>query len=355
MRVLDRLAAATFLRIFCISLGVMPVLFIVGDVAAELDTYIDRGLSGTEVAMAYLYQIPLFMSWAFPIAALLASVFTVHGMTTHRELVAAKSGGISFHRAVLPVIGSGALLAVAALALAEVVPPANKAAGRILRAQTYVSHYRTDFVYRSEHGLSWQIGRLGAVDGEMYSVLAARPPTAKEAGVHMAASGGDWDESRGWSFDRGYLRLVHSDSTEYAFEFDDLRMAEARESPDEFMEPPLEPEEMTNEELLRAAEVLERTGGDPTELLVQREQNVTLAFATLIVLLFGAPLATSSKRGGAAFGIGLSLATVVLYLLVHRFSGSLGLAGVVSPRTAAWAPNLLFLGAGLVLLVRVRT
>ena len=355
MRLLDRLAALTFLRIFGICLAVCPVLFIIGDVAAELDTYMARGLTGGEVARAYLYQIPRFVSWALPIAALLASVFTVHGMSAHRELVAMKSGGISFRRSVLPIVASGVLLVIFALGLAEVVPRANKAAGLILRAQTFTSTFRSDFAFRSDDGLSWQIGRLNSVDSSLYSVVTARPADEERPGLYMASEQGDWNADLGWHFRRGYIRFLNPDSTERSFQFEGLRMSHARDRPSALMEPPLEPEEMTNRELVRTAEILTRSGGDPTALMVQKEQNTSLALATLIVLLFGAPLATSNRRGGAPFGIGLSLATVVLYLLVYRFSGSLGLAGAISPAAAAWAPNALFLVAGAILLSRVRT
>ena len=70
---------------------------------------------------------------------------------------------------------------------------------------------------------------------------------------------------------------------------------------------------------------------------------------------FGVPLATSSGRGGTAYGIGVSLGTTILYLLLFKVSGALGQAGTLSPLTAAWLPNALFFGAALVLLRRVRT
>ena len=110
IRILDRLVAWTFLKLFVLFLAAAPPLFILGDITENLATYLDRGLSRTEVAKAYVYQLPLFIQWSFPIAALVAAVFTVHGMTTHRELVAAKAGGISFHRVVRPILVMGVLL-----------------------------------------------------------------------------------------------------------------------------------------------------------------------------------------------------------------------------------------------------
>ena len=95
IRILDRLIATTFLRIFALFIIGAPLLFIVGNLVEYVDRYFDRGLTVGEVALAYLYQVPEYVSWSFPIAALLAAVFTIHTMTQHREVMAAKAGSRS--------------------------------------------------------------------------------------------------------------------------------------------------------------------------------------------------------------------------------------------------------------------
>ena len=77
--------------------------------------------------------------------------------------------------------------------------------------------------------------------------------------------------------------------------------------------------------------------------------------ATLVVILFGVPLATSSRRGGTAYGVGISLGTTMIYLLLFKVAAAMGAAGTISPLSAAWVPNLLFAGTAAVLLARVRT
>ena len=121
------------------------------------------------------------------------------------------------------------------------------------------------------------------------------------------------------------------------------------------MNAPRKPDEMTYQEVDRLARIIERTGGDPAELLVKREQKFSIPVATLVVILFGVPLATSSGRGGTAYGIGVSLGTTILYLLLFKVAGALGQAGAMQPLTAAWLPNVLFFGTALILLRRVRT
>ena len=88
---------------------------------------------------------------------------------------------------------------------------------------------------------------------------------------------------------------------------------------------------------------------------MEREQKLVIPVATLIIILFGAPLGTSSKRGGTAYGIGVSLISTMLLILFLKISGALGSAGALPPLVAAWTPNIIFLAAGIALLTKVRT
>jgi len=355
MRILDRLVIKNFLLLFCLFLLCAPPLFVLGDLAEHLDDYIDRGLSLGEVSMSYVYMYPLFIQWCFPIAALLGAVFTVHWMTTHREIVAAKAGGISFHRLVAPMLIAGILLTGVALALTEVVPRTNKISAQILRSEAPGRSWRSDFVYRSEEGISWQVNRLTASDGRMTDVVIERPVTDDRNGLHLIAEGARFQAEDGWLLAQGFMRTLSGDSSETTIEFDRLMMADLVERPEELLEVPPEPDEMTYAEINHMAAIIQRTGGNANELLVKREQKISIPVTTLIIILFGTPLATTSKRGGAAFGIGLSLATVLLFMMLLRVSGALGEAGAVSPLAAAWIPNMVFALTGLILMIRVRT
>lgn len=355
MRILDRLILSTFLKLFVMVLAACPPLFVIGDIAEHLDDYIDRGLTLGEVARSYLYQLPLFIEWSFPIAALLAAVFTVHSMTIHREIVAAKAGGISFHRLVAPVILAGAGLTVIALGLSEIVPLGNRVAAQIRRAEAPGRSWRSEFVYRSEGELTWQVKRLTASDGRMTGIVIERPPTGDRAGIHVMAEGARYSDELGWTLSQGFFRDLLADSTDRTISFDRMRMAEITESPEALLQAPREPNEMTYAETTRMIHLIERTGGDAKNLRVRRAQKISIPVATLVIVLFGVPLATSSKRGGAAYGIGLSLGTVLVYMMLLRVTGALGSAGALTPIVAAWLPNGVFATAALFFLARVRT
>jgi lipopolysaccharide export system permease protein len=355
IRILDRLIFSTFLQLFVLVLVAAQPLFIIGDLAENLDDFIDRGLTGAEVFQSYMYMVPLFIQWTFPLGALLATVFTVHMMTVHREVVAAKAGGISFHRLFLPLLVAGFVLTGVALALSEIVPRTNRIAAQLQRAEVPGRSWRSDFVYRSEDGMSWQVERLTAADGRMTGVILERPPSHAAGGLHLAAEAASYDEDEGWELAQGYLRRIRQDTVMTTVEFDRITVRGLAEEPDELLEVPPEPEEMTYAEIDRLARIIQRSGGDANELLVKKEQKIAIPVMTLVIILFGAPLATSSRRGGAAFGIGLSLATVLVFMMLLRVSAALGEAGALAPLTAAWLPNAVFAVAGIVFTVRVRT
>jgi lipopolysaccharide export system permease protein len=90
-------------------------------------------------------------------------------------------------------------------------------------------------------------------------------------------------------------------------------------------------------------------------LRVDRALKLAIPVTCFIIALFGAPLATSNHRGGAAYGIGLSLGTTVVFLILIQLTKAVGGKGMFSPEVAAWVPNAVFGVLGLIMLLRVRT
>ena len=357
MRILDRFVALTFLRLFLISILATPPLFILGNLTEKLDDYLDAQLPMAEIARGYFYNLPEYFQWSFPMAGLIAAVFTVHAMTTHREIVAAKAGGVSCHRLVLPILLLGAGLAGLALATTDLVPLSKRKATAILEQRNLSREWRSDFVYQTEDGLLLAVQRLETLRPRMSGVGIHHPGKGDDSvAVHAEVDRAVWlDEEARWEFENGTLRRIWPDGVQSSSRFQRLRIPGLVERPEQLMEEVRDPEELTYAELERQARIVERGGGKSGELRTKKEQKLAIPVATLVIILLGTPLATSAKRGGAAYGIGISLGTTIAYVLLLKVSGAFGAAGVLPPTWAAWLPNGLFAAAGLVLLARVRT
>lgn len=355
MSTLDRYVAREFMRLFLLFALCAPLLFVLGDWTEKIDQYARQQLPLANVALGYVYQMPLFISWSFPVAALIATVFTVNGMTRHSEMTAAKAGGISFFRAlrVMPLLGI--VLTGAALMLSEIVPVGTRLKKEVLQeVERMPDVMRHDFVYTGPHGHVYTIRQLNAAGPSMSGITIERAEHGRPV-LRISARDAHWDSTAGWTLSNGMRRTFDAEGNESAVSFQSMRMAAMTETPEQLMARPREPEEMRYAELGRFIETLERSGARPREMVVDRAQKIAIPMATMVIILFGAPLANSSARGGAAYGIGISLGITVFYMVLFRVTGAAGTAGWIDPTLAAWAPNALFAIAALWLIARVRT
>ena len=354
IRTLDRMVAMTFVRIFSFFVLSVPIMFILGDQSAKQGRYMDRGLTMPDIVLGYFFEYPKFVLWSFPVAALVGTVFTIHSMTVNREIQAAKAGGISFHRLIVPLWPIGVVLTIGAFLLGMVVTVTNRRAAEAFGEIEIRRDWRNEFVFQTENDETLGVRQLSVSNATMGGVLLQ---SLDEDGSlrHVWASEGVYTEEEGWTLREGYLRVVRPDGRETSFSFDRHRRPGLTPTPDDLLQDPPDDEEMTYEELGRQAAAVYRSGGDPKKLLVGREQKLAIPAATLVIMLFGAPLATTVKKGGAAFGVGVSLGSTLVYILLLRLFGAIGIAGGLPPIWAAWTPNLMFLLVGVVLLTRVRT
>lgn len=354
IRTLDRMVATTFVRIFSFFVLSVPIMFILADQSGKQGRYLDRGLTMPDIVLGYFFEYPKFVLFSFPVAALVGTVFTIHSMTVNREIQAAKAGGISFHRLIVPLWPLGAVLTVAAFVLGMVVTVTNRKAAEVFKEVDIRRDWRNEFVYQTDNDETLGVQQLSVASARMDGVLLQ---SVDENGAlrHVWADDGVYTEEEGWTLRQGHLRVVQPDGRETSFSFDRHRRPGLTPTPADLLQNPPDEEEMTYEELGRQAAAVYRSGGDPKKLLVEREQKLAIPAATLVIMLFGAPLATTVKKGGAAFGVGVSLGSTLVYILLLRLFGAIGIAGGLPPVWAAWTPNLIFLTVGVVLLARVRT
>ncbi|CAN5722452.1 LPS export ABC transporter permease LptG [soil metagenome] len=355
MKLLDRYISRQFVITFLSLVLGLPLLFIITDLTDNLDKHLGRGLELGPVALSYLYIIPQYILWAIPIAALVATVFTIGGLTRHQEIAAAKAGGISFYRLIAPILILSFIISLGALGLGELVPVTNHLRAELLgERQNRSGSLRTNFVFQTEGGRVLSVRRLDSTGNEMTGVVVEQGGDGTRPSLHQTAERALWTED-GWRLEQGYLRLIGNGGEETTIRFAGTRIPTLSETPEELLAEPKDPAEMRYHEITRSIRAIERSGGDARSMKVEQAQKISLPLAVLVIVLFGAPLATSSQRGGTAFGVGVSLAVTMVYLLLFRIGKAVGASGAMDPIVAAWLPNLLFLAAGLVLLSRVRT
>jgi lipopolysaccharide export system permease protein len=357
VRALDRYVFAEFTKIFAMTALGFPVLINVIDLTENLDKYLSRQLPRSQIALSYLYYLPESMFMVMPAAVLFAAVFSIGNFTRHSEITAAKASGISFYRLTLPIF-LGALLATGgALGLAELTPRTNARRLQLLEEKKFKpGQDRYNFAFASDAGRVYKVSSLIAERQAVEGIEIERKGKGPDYPTYLyMADEGSFKSGKGWTFRRGTLHLTPDSIRTVTFAFDSLRDHHFREVPTDLLTAPKSPQDMGYQDLTRFIAALERSGGDANELRVERALKLAVPVTCIIIALFGAPLATSTQRGGAAYGIGVSLVTTVVFLVLIQLTKAIGGKGLVPPDLAAWLPNIAFGLIGLVMLGRVKT
>ncbi|MFZ5623287.1 MAG: LptF/LptG family permease [Gemmatimonadota bacterium] len=356
-RTLDRYVLRTWLRIFVLTALGFPLVSIMINLTDKLSRLLDQGLTAQEIALSYVYSIPENLLIVMPAAVLFATVFTVGSLGRYSELTAAKAGGVSFHRLMLPVFLAAGGATLLALGVGEVAPVTSQRSRDIQEAKAKPSSERYSFVFRADRGWVYTVRSLDASRRVMTGTVFERKGTdIKYPTYVVTADSGVWDpRTQQWKLKRGAVHVIADTAKASVFQFASMRLKTLSQSPIELLAEAKAPEAMRYQELGRYIDAMRRSGSDANKLMVEQALKIAVPVTCLIIAFFGAPMAVTSPRAGSAVGFAIGLGTTVVFLLLIQITKAVGAGGLVNPVAAAWIPNAVFLVAGLVLLAKVRT
>jgi len=357
MEILDKHISRQFSTALAFSLLAFLIIFVVVDLIEHLDTFIDKEASALLVIKYYLYFTPFIILLTLPVAMLLASLFSVSSLSRHNELMAMKAVGISLYRILLPLFRLALAVSLFSLLLGEIlVPFTNQQKAHIYSHQIKGRSAQPERIRRNIY--------LQGTGGRIYYIREYddRKKVAKGVSIQKYKEG--WLTTRidaqemiweggGWTLKDGLVRDFVEEE-EKATPFERLRRPELEETPQDLLRRQKDPEEMHFFELRDYIRRIQRSGGE-----VQREQvdlylKIAFPFANLIIVLFGAPLASHPRRSGAAVSFAISLFICFVYYSFLRLGQALGYKGSLSPLLAAWMGNVLFGAAGVTVLVKAK-
>ncbi|HEV8375708.1 MAG TPA: LptF/LptG family permease, partial [Candidatus Polarisedimenticolia bacterium] len=193
------------------------------------------------------------------------------------------------------------------------------------------------------------LGRDGIFQG--FSVLKLDPKSfAVQERVY--AKEASWKEGT-WVLRTGWRRKFSPGGEIASFEQFDERPFPLPVDPSRFMADIKTPDQMNYGQLRDFIKDLERRGYAVQELQVDLHEKIALPFISVVMVILGLPFAFRSGNKGSLYGIGLAIALVVFYYSTFAVLSALGQVGFLPPFLAAWAPNILFTGTGIYMMLTV--
>jgi lipopolysaccharide export system permease protein len=355
---LDRYVLRQWLMTFALSTFGIPAVAVLIRLSETFADLSEAEVPTRDILLGAALLYPSQLAMLFPAGVLFATVFTLNGMGRHSELTAAKAGGVSFYRLIAPM-----------MLLAAIGMPVNyyiQELAAVSTAQQRILHRersdpreltRNNFGFESEWGSTWAVGELNRNRDYLGQVLIESAPDSSGRRWAVTADSARWNATtQRWTLYRGAAHLV-GDSTGQvnSLSFATLTAPSIDQPPDALVNARNKAEEMRTAELARYLDRLERTGVRPGALGVDLKLKYAIPVACLVVALFGAPLAITSARAGAALGLAHAMGTTLVYLTGIQIMKAIGGKDLISHDLAAWSMNGVFLVLAVVLLVRVKT
>jgi LPS export ABC transporter permease LptG len=364
---LDRFILQRFLTIFAGCLVSFFTLVAVYELIQLLNDIIERGHPLSMAAMYLAYRMPWILSQVLPMSCLMACLLTFGTMSRFNEVTAAKASGTSIYRLAIPVvIVTFAISVLGYVNYDYLVPSSNQQAIQVkdsIRGRSPRSYRAGDRrwvfgeggrLYTFRNYVAPPIPVLptaGAGTFEGFSVYMLDPATFEMRSRTYAKSAAR--EAGRWVLRDGWTREFGPEGE--SFERFVIRRADYPEGSDYFIKEWKTPEQMNFSELRKVVANLAQRGYATQELTVDLYGKTSYPLVPLTLVIIALPFCFRIGRRGSLYGVGIAIVLAATYFLTFSATSALGGAGVMPAFLAAWAPNILFAGAGTYLLLRTST
>lgn len=355
---LDRYVLKQWMATFLLSVIGVPVVAVMIDLSERFGKLSDNNVPIGDILLGQAFLLPTKAAILVPAAVLFATVFTLNGMGRHSELTAVQGAGVSFYRLIAPMLIFATIAVPLDYELQEFASYSTMRQRQLQQEeQSSESPVRADFAYASPgSGWTWAVRDMFRSPGRASGLLGEGPRDRQAQRWTVAADSAVWNAKRGtWTLRHGSTFLVSDSTMLLTFRFDQLRLKHFTEAPSALMTVSKHAEEMTTSELRGYLNRLAASGAKPESLAVELPLKYAVPVACLIVALFGAPLAITNARAGAAVGLAIALGSTLAYLTGIQIMKAVGGRDLISPMLAAWSMNIVFLIVGVVLLARVKS
>ena len=358
MKLLQRRLFAEHMKTFLLSASVLLLFILLGRALQLRDMLMGLELSVFDTLKLFGYLSPFFLLIICPIACMLAVFLTFLRMSTDRELVALKAGGVSLYQMLpAPLIfsvlcsGLGFLISVHLQAWgmssfrAEVLSIASSSARIVVQPGVFNKDIPNMVMFAR---------KVDPLSGTMADVMV-EDRRSKNNRMTMLAPEGNLDAD----YESGEIVFLMKNGRSYTEKDEAMTVMGFKEyavrlSIDSLFKGvdlgKVKPKEYSWERLYDYENQKKLSKTDPRmarKIEVERHKRFVFPLACIVLCVFVIPIATSFQGLKQQTGVLMALLLFLTYYSFLMLGISLGESGDLTPTIGLWVPNALFLGLGL--------
>ena len=366
MNLIDRYVGRSVLVTAMYGVFVLSVVLVLGNIFKELlDLLINRDVPLRYILLFMLYVLPFSLTFTIPWGFLTAVLLVFGRMSADNEMIALRACGVSLLRVCVPVLAVGAALSLFTFWINATIAPRAEQAMRDSIASMARSNPTALFV--PDEVVSQFRGKkifVGSKNGDVLSDLTIIEQT-------------DGGSIQRVIFAREGVITPNPDTGSLTLNLRDTKFEQRREGEENnvygiqhgisiseaTVNIPLE--DLVDEGLrrrpLRSYTLQELRSRFPAvqditdrvAMLTEMSKRVSLSLACVAFALMAMPLGVTAQRKETSVGFGISLALAFGYFFFVVLAEMLRADAGAYPYLLLWVPNILFVGIGTWLLLRL--
>jgi len=362
MKILRNYILKEFFGPFFVSLAVLTLVMLLGNLVRLADLIINKGVDILSVSKLFIFLMPALLTYTLPLAVLVAVLLSIGRLSSDNEIIALRSSGVSVLRLIIvPLLIVGLILSLILFFFNDrVIPYAHFASRRTLgsigiknpaaafEAGTFINAFDKYilFVYRIE-------------GNKLYQVRIYEPQPGNKPSRTIVAKQGEFVSLP----ETGMVKLKLTDGTSdepdlnnpgrfYKLNFKTLflNLILAETDKGEIRK---KPKDMTFEEIKQKIREFKVSGIETFPLFTELHKRIALAFSVIIFIPLACGLAMLTRRREKSINFSMAFAIAVIYYLLLLATNALSLEGYLAPTLAMWLPNIVLGAIALLLIVKV--
>jgi lipopolysaccharide export system permease protein len=368
LKIIDRYIAKKFLINLIVGMFGSIVIFFSFDFFAIIEKVTAGKLSLIDVPMLSLKSIPSIISYEMMhLASLIAALLTMNDLSSHLEVIALKTSGISFYRIVTTPLIIAAIFSGGMFLFTEYVSVWTHKQKKDMFQKIdgiVISKNRDNIYYRSGN----RFFRMGNVNGYTNKVrdiqIIEMNNNSEIIKIINARSGFYAPETGTWTLEYVIENLIENNQTlEHATYSPEIKesiedflkykfILDSSSDSDNFSPQNDFAKELSFKQIRDNISFLQSAGGNYKRLSTHvHHQRVAYPFSIFVMTAIGFALLNKFSRSGKSKSIVFGIFIGYAYYLVVEVSKAIGLGGFLPITISAWIPNLFFALLGIYLFI----